>query len=463
MVDKIKLKNFKAFSDIDVKIKPITLFLGPNNSGKSSVLALNRLLTQTIQSYDHTVPLLLNGPMGDFGTFKDIVHGNSSKRHLEITVSTSQLSERSKRRFKLTARAEAPTGTISLRLKYKFRAVLREIILKEIEISVEGKPLFKAEYSEDSERHIITTIDSTTVPPELRSSISNHLRLYNFLPRNLYIPISLIKNEKATDEFMTEEKIAVIRSLSYICDDFFDYFANLEYLSATRLAPSRSFLYSGERHRRVGVNGENAANILAMDSIRKGRRSKKLIEKVSGWLKKADIASDVKIVQLSDRHYEIHIQNPHTHEYQNFADVGYGNSQVIPALVAGYNLDAGETLVIEEPEIHLHPKAQAELGDFVLDLYEAEKKVLLETHSEHLVVRLQQHVAEGKIHKDDIAFYYIYANNGKKEAKLLTLDNNGFFEEDWPQGFFPQRLEEAKALAKIRAQNSLKENNNASR
>lgn len=457
MPNDIKLKNFKAFSDVEIETKPITLFLGPNNSGKSSILALNRLLTQTIQSYDHTVPLLLNGPLGDFGTYKDIVHGNSTKKHIEIKISMPKISDKNRRRALLYGVKQIPEGKLALRLKYKFRSGLREIVLKELELISGSQTLFQAEYSEESERHIATKVTNTTIPPELRSTISQQLRLYNFLPRQIFIPTSSPEDGSSLTTFLSDNSRNTLKALSVICDDFHEYFSNLEYLSATRLPPSRSFLYSGERHRKVGVNGENAANILAMDSIRKGKRSKRILEKSINWLKKADIASDIKIVPLSDRHYEIHIQNPHTLEYQNFADVGYGNSQVLPALVAGYNLEEGDTLVIEEPEIHLHPKAQAELGDFVLDLYNSQKNVLLETHSEHLVVRLQQHVASGSINKDDIAFYYIYACNGKKGAKLLTLDDLGSFKDEWPQGFFPQRLEEAKALAKLRAQRKAQE------
>ncbi|MGE5632640.1 MAG: DUF3696 domain-containing protein [Caulobacteraceae bacterium] len=63
---------------------------------------------------------------------------------------------------------------------------------------------------------------------------------------------------------------------------------------------------------------------------------------------------------------------------------------------------------------------------------------------------MQQFVANGKISNKDIVFYYIYANNGKKNAVKLSLDEKGRFIEEWPEGFFPERLEEAKKLAKIR-------------
>jgi AAA15 family ATPase/GTPase len=68
MLTSLRLKYFKAFEQLDLEIRPITIFIGPNNSGKSSIIASLRVLVQTIESYDTKIPLLLNGTMGDFGT-----------------------------------------------------------------------------------------------------------------------------------------------------------------------------------------------------------------------------------------------------------------------------------------------------------------------------------------------------------------------------------------------------------
>ena len=86
MISKIVLKNFKAFEEQAIDFRPITLFLGPNNSGKSSILAALRILVQTIESYDPQVPILLNGVMGDFGTYRDVVFDNNPRRHIHISV-----------------------------------------------------------------------------------------------------------------------------------------------------------------------------------------------------------------------------------------------------------------------------------------------------------------------------------------------------------------------------------------
>ncbi|AZI86484.1 hypothetical protein EH164_05135 [Kosakonia sp. CCTCC M2018092] len=449
MISNISSKNFKAFEYIDMDIRPITLIVGPNNSGKSSALAIPRILSQTLQSYDNNIPLLLNGYLGDFGTYKDITFGNITRRGIEIKISTFKNTNSNFylsyfRRSGLDYNSE-----ILFTFKYKYRSKLREIVLREINIECSGKNVITITRSDDSENYIINTLNNVVIPAELRSSISKNMRVFNFLPRNLFLSHELNNNNKLK-ELIDEETMNTTRVLNFICDILHKDLIGIEYLGAMRSAPSRSYLYSGERHSKVGVAGENSANILAMDEIKGGKKAKNLISKVSDWLNKAGIASDLKINHLSDRHYEIKIQHPVTREYENYADVGYGNSQIIPVLTAGYNMNEGSALIVEEPEIHLHPKAQAELASFFLDMYKDKKTIIAETHSEHLIVRLQQYIASGLLSEKDIVIYYSHFIDDKKSLIKLELDALGNFTQPWPEGFFPQRLEEAKALAKAR-------------
>ena len=256
--------------------------------------------------------------------------------------------------------------------------------------------------------------------------------------------MEILRNRKRSLEL--DRTVLLLRAMNR----FFD---SVEYIGPMRMPPSRTYLFSGERRRRIGAAGENTSSILAMDSAREGERSLNILDKVSKWLFKAEIAANIKIADISDRHFEIKVQHPNTQEYQNIADVGQGNSQILPVLVAGYNLTRGSTYLVEEPEIHLHPRAQAELGDFFYDLYSSGIQSVIETHSEYLVVRLQQHVVQGIIDPEDIAVYYVYPRENKKIIKKLNLNKQGVFEEEWPEGFFPERLSEAKKLAMLREKN----------
>lgn len=444
MIKSIHAVNFKAFEDQEFKIKPITVILGPNNSGKSSFLSLLRILAQTIKSYDTNVQFLLNGPLGDFGTYKDIVFGNSKSKLIEVELVLSA-GQRIKNKHKISA------PDYKIKLKVGFRSAIKEIVTREISVQADKKTIFCSKYSDESERHLINKVNSHEIPPSLRSVISQGYRLFHFLPHSMFFSGERKSQESSLMEFLKEDDIETLSDLSGFFEPLFRFLEGVEYVGSMRLPPSRSYMLSGERHEKVGVNGQNAASILAMDSLRKGKKSKKIKEKVAEWLRGSMLAKDLKIEYESDRNYEIRIQNYSSGESQNFVDVGYGVSQVVPILVAGYNLDQRDTLIVEEPEIHLHPQAQAELGKFFLDLYADKINSIVETHSEYLVVRLQQYVAQGLISRDDIVFYFIRSGSDGKEVVELCLDEKGVFTSEWPGGFFPQRLEEAKKLAAIRA------------
>lgn len=463
MLSDLTLHNFKAFDDLAVEFRPITLFLGPNNSGKSSIIAALRLLAQTVGSNDPQVPLLLNGAFGDFGTYKDIVYNNFRGRPFEIGIAVQRNSSDRKEDSNRWPSVRAKKTELSV--GYKYRSVRREIVLKNVQIKVDGESLLTTSYSEDSERQLIQKIGRLAVPSQIKAAVANVLRMHNFIPNPFISYTALKKNEDSLfQQFMTKEVEIQLVDAGRAGRDIQRFLRNIEYIGAMRVPPSRTYLFTGERRDHIGASGEYAANVIVMDSARSGSRSRKVLENVREWFVKAGIASDLRIQQLSDRHYEIRMKHPVTKEEQDLADVGYGNSQVLPVLVGGYNLTVEDTFVVEEPEIHLHPRAQSELGDFFLQLYQRGVQSIIETHSEYLILRLQQHVASGQIAPEHIRIYYVHAQDGRKQVKRLRLDEQGQFIEKWPEGFFPERLEEAKKLARIRyARNSSEHDSNENR
>jgi energy-coupling factor transporter ATP-binding protein EcfA2 len=448
MISSIGLHNFKAFADVEVDLAPITVLVGPNNCGKSSILSAMRLLAQTVDSYDPDVALLLNGSMGDFGTYKDIVFGNLRARPMKLSVSVRPAAG-ALRLWR--PRGPRTTDVLTMQLEYKYRTMRREVILRRVDIEVNGRSLLRTAYSERSEKQLIERIGDAQVPPSVKSAVSDGLRMQNFVPRVRGYRFRYSLSERgAAREFVTKKVSDNAELAGRAAIAIADSLRRVEYIGAMRVPPFRTYRFTGERRRRVGPGGEEAPGILMMDSARGGRRSLGVLESMKHWLSAAGIASDVKIVPLSDRHYEIRVEHPITKEHQNLADVGQGVSQILPVLVAGLHLGEGSVLIVEEPEIHLHPRAQAELGDFFLTLHEKGVQSIIETHSEYLVLRLLQHVASGSISPDQVSLNYVYARGDQKEVKRLHVDSQGRFVDEWPEGFFPERLEEAKELARIR-------------
>jgi predicted ATPase len=136
--------------------------------------------------------------------------------------------------------------------------------------------------------------------------------------------------------------------------------------------------------------------------------------------------------------------------------VGFGCSQVLPVLTAGLNLfadDGRETnriLLVQEPEIHLHPNAQAALGSFFVNLVQTEGQVFIETHSDSLVLRIARHVAMEHIKPSDVSIFFV-SDELDNRVVPISITEDGRFDPEWPGGFFPQRQIESFELARAAA------------
>src|SRR5690606_16709143 len=114
-------------------------------------------------------------------------------------------------------------------------------------------------------------------------------------------------------------------------------------------------------------------------------------------------------------------------------DVGVGVSQVLPVLILAYFVPAGSAILLEEPEIHLHPLAQAVLAELFVELSrERGVQFIVETHSEHLFRRLQTLVAGAKLAHDAVAMYFVERKGGSAHLRELLLDEYGRV-VDWPK------------------------------
>ena len=136
------------------------------------------------------------------------------------------------------------------------------------------------------------------------------------------------------------------------------------------------------------------------------------------------------------------------------SEVGAGISQVIPVVVAALEGRAGLSM-IEQPEIHVHPRLQVGLGDLFIDAATrdgARRTILIETHSEHLMLRLLRRIEEthrGTLRPDDpqlrpeqLSVIFIEKRDGEARATRLRIDETGEFIDRWPQGFFEERANE---------------------
>jgi hypothetical protein len=145
----------------------------------------------------------------------------------------------------------------------------------------------------------------------------------------------------------------------------------------------------------------------------------------------------------ADRIRELVLLDRRTNTIVTHRDVGIGISQVLPVLVMAYG-SKGKLLAMEQPEIHLHPALQAELGDVFIEAALGERKntFILETHSEHLILRLMRRIREGKIKPEDVGVVFVEPLARGSRFIELGIDEDGDFIDEWPGGFFEESFYE---------------------
>ena len=168
------------------------------------------------------------------------------------------------------------------------------------------------------------------------------------------------------------------------------------------------------------------------------------------WLKELGLIYSFKVQPIAPnrKEYEVRIQRTAESASVFLTDVGFGVSQILPVLVLLFYVPEGSTVILEQPEIHLHPAVQAGLADVFIDAIKRRKlQIVLESHSEHLLQRLQRRLAEEVIETDAIRLYFTSIKEGRSELKALELDEYGNI-GNWPTGFFGNAFEEAAAKMK---------------
>jgi predicted ATPase len=167
------------------------------------------------------------------------------------------------------------------------------------------------------------------------------------------------------------------------------------------------------------------------------------------WLdRKFKILKNVKIVDI-DKECTVKAliaDDPRGNKSINLAAMGSGLSQLVPVVVQTILTPPQGCLLVEQPEIHLHPAAQADLADLFIKCAKDKRQIIIETHSEHLLLRVRRRIAEGKISPDLVRIFFVEKRRGETKVDTISLQKNGHFEH-WPRGFFEEGYKEAMAIA----------------
>ncbi len=468
MLKTLQIQNFKGWKNTEtIDMAPITLFFGANSSGKSSIGQFLMMLKQTVESPDRKAVFYPGGKNSavQLGSYKDMVYQRNPEYHIEFRY---QWDLQTKLEFKDpisdgvfsgdTLAFEANVGLYgkeqnTLVLDWFKYVLASKNENKEIfSIGMERKPQTKSEYKVTFDDYPLKRKQGRVWNPGIP------VRFYGF-------PDEVTAYHQNADfvQTLNLEHEKLFRSLSY--------------LGPLRTKADRLYSWAGTEPESVGYAGENTiAAILAARhrkiSLGYKLHAKPFEEVIAQKLKDLGLIEAFSVNQISQQRqeYEVKLCIKGSKDWVDLPDVGFGISQVLPVLVQCFYAPPGSIILMEQPEIHLHPSAQSALADVMIDVINSKEngqdrniQLIIETHSEHFLRRLQRRIAEDieqkRIRQEWVSAYFANITTTPATLEPLKIDEFGNI-HNWPENFFGDEMGDitgqAKAAMKKRMQQAEK-------
>lgn len=369
MIRKIKFKNYKAFTNLEeMELRPVTLVIGKNSSGKSSILKLIALIDYMVNN-NFWIPSLKVRDIVLGGRYQDLFH-NSSTSDFEFEVEFE--------------------GSMSIRVNYY----------------IENSFLKIYSFSCFQNGNLIQQVKRASREENLEKLLS-----------------SIIKKERGRIEG-TSNYIGPIRCL----------------------APASIRFHGISRTSSIEYDGSGTYNILLNSYI----YGDGIFDKVSSWMDKNLEGQRLVFSNAANNsgNYTLWVKRKGVEV--NIAEVGQGVAQVLPIVTLAACAECGTVNIVEQPELHLHPAAHANVAELIgLSAVYHHNVFVVESHSKNMLLGFQKMIVNKNVAftPDDIAIYFVDETSEGSTLKRINLDKNGEF-DDWPIGVFSESFELVKEINK---------------
>lgn len=440
MINTLSMINFKSWQKIaEMPLSPITGLFGTNSSGKTSILQLLLMLRQTTESTDRslTVDLGSERSLVQLGSFEDVVHGHRPSEGMSFGLNWTL-----RQPLKLVDPENPNQGLFHV-----------PMIRLDCCIAARKDGLPRADsftYGFGDQRFTMKARGESNTKYQLQSAGSFKFKRWPGRAWDLPSPVKCYGfPDQVYSYFQNAGWLAELQLA------FEETMSRVFYLGPLREFPKRSYSWSGAEPADMGQRGERAIDALLAARSRenyiypgKHKRKRTLDEQVAMWLKELGLIDSfsVKRIAKNSNLYEVKVRRSPSSPEVLITDVGFGVSQVLPVLVLCYYVPEGSVVILEQPEIHLHPSVQSGLADVFIDAIRTRGiQVILESHSEHLLRRLQRRIAEETLPRNDICLYFCDVEQGRSRLSRLELDLFGNI-SNWPKDFFGDEFGEMKAM-----------------
>jgi len=400
----LSISGYKSiFSEQTVKISPLTILAGANSSGKSSFMQPLLLMKQTTEAPFDPGIFLLDGELIKLTSINQIFSRYGDKKAASLLSVTLVENNTSESYGYKKSKSGLAFDNIKIKLKGTDELVFTEDMILNQPFHISNKPAQDA----IQDRCFINLIEILSKEDQKFSAKIHMSRMKAVTSSIIYLP-GLRGNPE--------------RNYSI---------ASVDNILKKRIKISKN-IFSGKFEKYI-------ASILLYWSLNSTKNNNVSI--IEEQLSLLGLNSGLKIEKVNDAYIELNIgrlnkQNKSKTDFVNIADVGLGVSQVLPVLVALLVAEKGQIVYIEQPELHLHPKAQLALAGIIADAAKRDVRVVIETHSSLLILGIQTLVAKNELDRELVALHWFTRDQSTGETTVTQaeLDENGAF-GDWPEDF----------------------------
>lgn len=448
-IKSVKLENFKCFEDLpQLDFGRITLITGANSAGKSSLMYS---ILGLLQSDNFPFQFTVNGKYVEMGSFLDMIYRHDDDRDIIIDLNVEKngvpymvktiLSkpEHGTQPVVATFTCSADYFDISLTRRFEDGRVYYLMDLR-YDSALNESAKRKSDLFVENFRNIVP--QEGLKPGEMEEMLN--------VLRSWVKPISTtsVKVEESDNGLMTDDRnvsFAMSMVLSDVSELFISLNSNLNFVTSFRTPASRTYLETTLKDGKVKSSGEG----FVMELLNWRDKDRKKYEAIIEQLRKLGVLYDIEPKRLDGGNFQVDIKVRKDGVFTNLSDVGFGVSQLLPIIVANMELGDESTLMVAQPEIHMHPSVQANLGDYYIhQINNSKKNYVIETHSEYLLNRLRLGIAKGTLRTNDIRVYYINQTDGKTIVHQIKFCKNGQI-KGAPEDFFETYMMDVMNLAMV--------------
>lgn len=386
MLEKVHIENFKSLGNISLDFKKFNVLIGLNSTGKTSVLQALAFLKQNVGRRS----IAYDASLVRLGSFTDVVY----KHNVDLSVKTQLTFLRKKK-------------NVSYCVKLSQRGALEELVVNGNRDWWIGEPYNIIHLPSPG------TGQFTSIESHQKFAADQGSFLESWFRSMLYLPM-----------------VRGFTNYGYPLSDTAPSLRDVFHHSGT--------LSSLETHLSNLIQGIDSKS-------KKDLSYKRQLDKISLRLSRLGVSLEPTV---AERHRVI----PGLREgdlWLSAVNSGFGTNQIIQVIILGSLADIGTLIMIEEPEIHLHPAMQREVTSILVDIANEGKQILITTHSEHMLLNARRLVLEGKLSSGDVKIYYFEKVKGETKVSEVKITEEGVFEGGLP-GFLDYEIEELNALLKLR-------------